>query len=203
MKQLQVKMKSLSKIQIVILLLFVGLLIGVLFSNLLRDIYIGELNILNTAYFNALEKTKLDYSSLLKYVLAHNFKEFVVYWLFCFTIFGLPFIALAIGYKGFLIGFLISTVTMQYGLKGILLFFAYLFPQAIVYIPIMLVSLEKGYEIASGLRYSSKNNKLLSKHVIFEYLIIFLIASIFLFIGSLLETYLGSAFLRKTLSLFL
>ena len=203
MKQLQATMKNLSKIQIVILLLFVGVFIGILFSNLLKDTYIGDLTILNTAYFNALDKTKIEYTNLLKYVLAHNFKELLVFWLFCFTIFGLPFIAFSIAYKGFLVGFLVSTVTMQYGLKGMLLFFAYLLPQAIVYIPIMLVSLEKGYELASALRYPSKNSKMLQKQTIFEYVIIIILTSIFLIIGSLLETYLGSAFLRKTLSLFL
>ena len=195
------KLKGLSKAQSAALLFFCGLLLGVLFANLFKGHYISEMRVLEYSYHMILKDQQLDYIGLLKYTLLDHSKEFVLYWLFCFTLLGIPWIIVTLVWKGIQVGFLLSSVIILYRSKGILLFFSYIMPQAIIYIPVLLICLQKGYQLAQYSYHRSKNQTEWKRSVFLGYLAIIFILYSMLIIGAVIETYFGSAFLKKTLGL--
>ena len=198
---MEAKFKGLKNIQIAGILFFVGILIGVFAANLLKDYYLGDIKVLDTKYYSILTTDNLDYISLLKYTLLDHMKEFFIYWILCLTIIGIPYVILAIVYKGFGIGFLISVTTVLYGSKGILLFFAYLMPQALIYVPVILICLRKGYQLAQRSFYKTKARIDFNKSMIMGYLAVVFILMTLIIIGSLLETYLGTILLKRALEI--
>lgn len=200
-RDMGLKFKGLNKTQSAAVLFLIGLLIGVFCANLFRKYYVSDMKVLDYTYHSIMENQSLDHIGLLKYTLMNNLREFLIFWVLCFTILGIPYVMFAIVYKGFEVGFLISAVTILYGSKGILLFFAYIMPQALVYVPVMLICLQKGYQLAQYSYYRSRNHTEMRRPVIMGYIAIILLLLSMIGIGSIVETYFGSAVLRKTLEL--
>lgn len=199
--KMELKLKGLNKTQSAAALFFVGLLLGVLCANLCRKYYISDMKVLDYTYNSILKEQDLDYIGLLQYTLVHNIKEFLIFWIFCFTLLGIPYVIFSIVYKGVEVGFLISAVTILYGGKGILLFFAYIMPQALVYVPVMLLCLQKGYQLAQQSFYRSRNHTEVRRSMLLGYFALILMLLALLGIGAIVETYFGSAILKKTLEL--
>jgi stage II sporulation protein M len=152
--------------------------------------------------FSKIVSNDIDYAGLFRYVLGENFNNFIVFWLLSITILGIPYMALKITSFGFFSGFFISAVTMRYGLKGILLVLVYVFPHGLIYLPITLISLYKGYELTRMIYHDNRTRiggiaKLVKAHLI----IIVLLAAALL-VGSFLEAYPGAFLLKKTLGMF-
>jgi len=103
---------------------------------------------------------------------------------------------------GFTTGFFISSVAMQYGIKGLLLILAYIFPHGLIYIPVVILCLYNGYRLSKTIYYDNPGSLSLIIRQLKSYmfLLIFLVALILL--GSFLEAYAGSFFLKKILVLF-
>ena len=153
--------------------------------------------------FSEIVREKINYSQLFFYILKENLKEFMVFWLLSITILGIPYMVLRLIYFGFSLGFFISVIAMQYGFKGMLLILVYEFPHGLIYIPVILLSLYKGFVLCRSIYYDNRNitdtiRSLLKSYIL---LIIFLIA--LLLLGSFLEAYVGSFFLKKTLGFFI
>ena len=200
-RKMELKVKGLKKEQTAAIIFLIGLIIGGLFANLMKKYYLSDMRVLDYTYQSILSNQELDYISLLKYALLNNLKEFALFWILCLTIIGIPYICIAICYKGIQAGFLISSVIMIYGSKGILLFFSYLLPQALIYVPVMLICLQKGFTLAQHSFYRSRNRSVDDKTSALGYAALILVLLILLFLGAVVETYFGSAVLRKTLEL--
>lgn len=199
MKLVRFKVRNFNKIQTALILFFFGLFFGVLFANVFRTSYVQDLSALDLSYYKILKNIKLDYIELLKYTITNHLKSFMIFWILCITILGIPFIIGSVVAKGFEVGFLISAVTLQYGLKGILLFFAYLVPQIFLYVPVMIICLQKGFELAQHVYQGTR--KPMTKSVVFEYLALLFMLLALIGIGAILETYIGSSILKKTLEI--
>lgn len=198
---MELKFKGLNKSQSAASLFLIGLLLGILCANLFRKYYINDMRILDYTYHTILNQKDLDYLGLLKYAIFHNAKEFFFYWVLMFTLLGIPCVIASLVYKGLEVGFLLSSVTILYGSKGILLFFAYIMPQALIYVPVMLLCLRKGYQLAQYSYYRSRNHTEWKQAVVGGYLALILILFALLCIGAIVETYFGSGLLKKTLGL--
>lgn len=202
MKQLKLKLQQMNVIQISILLIIIGLLIGVLFANLFQTFYYDLIINYNNIIFTDIVRENIDYSGLFLYILGKNYREFIVFWLLSVTILGIPYMALKLIYFGFSTGFFISWVAMQYGFKGILLILAYLFPHGLIYIPVIILCLYRGYGLSKGIYY---DNRYYMGSIIKElksYIFLFVFLAVLILLGSFLEAYVGSFLLKKTLSLF-
>ena len=202
MKQLKLQLHRLSVIQIMVFLLIVGLFLGVLCANIFSENYTVQMRNYEENVFSEITSKQLDYSGLFRYVLGKNFNDFIVFWLLSITILGIPYMALKITSFGFFTGFFISTVTMQYGIKGLLLVLVYVFPHGLVYLPIALISLYKGFGLCRTIYHDNRTyvggiTKLVKSH-----LMIILLLAVALLVGSFLEAYPGAFLLKKTLGLF-
>jgi stage II sporulation protein M len=152
--------------------------------------------------FTEIVREKINYSGLFIYILGENFREFIVFWLLSITILGIPYIVLKLITFGFSAGFFISAIAMQYGFKGIILILTYVFPHGIIYLPIIILCLHKGYGLCRSIYYENRNYMGTILKFIKSYLLLWMFLSVLLVLGSFLEAYLGSFFLKKTLGLF-
>ena len=183
------------------ILMFFGVIIGVLFSKIFKKIYWDELDLLNINYFSLIKTMDIDYKKLRNYVLWKDFKNFLLLWALCFTKIGINYIVFILLYYGFQIGFFTSVIFMGYGLKGILLIIGYTIPQIIIYLPVIFLSIKGGYWLCKNLYFDGIHSKR-RLETISKYLVFIVILGFLLFIGALLETYVGSVLLKKILSAF-
>lgn len=202
MKKLRLQLKNLSILQISVFLLVFGLFFGVLCANIFKDTYVGQIQSYELNVFTKITNSKIDYPGLFRYILGKNFNEFFVYWLLCITILGIPYMAFKITSFGFFSGFFISVVTMQYGVKGIFLVLVYVFPQGLLYLPIALISLYKGYELCRAIYHDNHNHFGGIMRLVKSKVVLFLILAVVLLIASFLEAYPGAYLLKKALGLF-
>ena len=202
MKPLKLQLNRLSVIQISIFLLIFGLFIGVLCANIFKENYFFQIQNYELNVFSKITSNDIDYSGLFRYILGNNFNDFIVFWLLSITVLGIPYMALKITYYGFFTGFFISTVTMQYGIKGILLVLVYVFPHGLFYLPIALISLYKGFELCRTIYHDNRTHIADIAKLVKSNLILLLLLAAALLIASFLEAYPGAFLLKKALELF-
>jgi len=202
MKKLKLQLNNLSVLQISTFLLIFGVFLGVLCANIFKNSYVGQIQNYETNVFSKITSGDIDYAGLFRYILGKNFGNYFTFWLLTITILGIPFMALKITSFGFFTGFFISAVTMQYGFKGILLVIVYVFPHGLLYLPIALLCLYKGYELSRKIYHENRTSIGGIARLVRSYLVIILLLAVVLLIASFLEAYPGAFLLKKALGLF-
>lgn len=202
MKTLDSKFKRLGEVKQGGVILILGIIGGVLFANIFKNLYWNQLDFLNGSYFSKIIDIKIEYNILLKYVLWKNYRTFILFWILCSTAFGIPYIGLSLLYCGFQGSFFVTTIFMKYGIKGILLLFGYTFPHYLIYIPVMFLCFRSGYWLCSSMYRDTRLNARGKLERITKHLVIIVLLGGVLLIGGLLETYVGSFLLKKILVLF-
>lgn len=203
MKPLKVQLHKLSVFQISIFLVILGAFFGALCANIFRVNYTTQMQAYEANVFGKIVDGNIDHMGLFQYVLGKNFNSFIVFWLLSLTILGIPYMALKVTSFGFFTGFFICAVTMQYGVKGLILVAVYMFPQGLLYLPIAFISLYKGFAICRTIYSENRNNfggilKLVKSNLF----LIFLLA-LALILASFLEAYPGAYLLKKVLATFI
>lgn len=183
-------------------MVIVGLFFGVLAANMFQPFYFERLMNYQNTIFSEIARDSIDNSGLFIYIIGKNFREFLVFWLLSITILGIPYMVLKLTAFGFSTGFFISAIAMQYGFKGILLILAYGFPHGIIYLPIILLCLHKGYGLCRSIYYENRNYMGVILKQVKSYIFLWIFLSVLLVLGSFLEAYVGSFILKKTLGLF-
>lgn len=203
MKQFKNQLNRLNVIQIAIILLIIGLFLGILFANLFQKSYDQQMLNYENSIFQKVSSSEIDYPGLFRYILLKNLGEFAVFWLLCITILGIPYMAYKIASFGFFTGFFISAVSLHFGIKGIVLVLAYLFPHGLIYLPVAVLSLFKGYELCSSIYHDKRNHMSSLSMLIKQKLPMVFILAAALAIGSFLEAYAGAFLLKKALGMFI
>mgnify|MGYP000304423400 CR=1 FL=1 len=169
-------LKQLKKYKIEYMIVFIFYIINVIFA-LLEPVIFGRI---------------LD-------SIINNVGIAVLLWFLGSTVIGFPLIYVVVGYKGYCIGYTVSSVMATVGTgKGIIFIIATMLIQNIIYIPTILtlsVSGIKLYRLIMEDRRRENIKLQILKHTIFSILMLIL-----LLISSLLETYvsgnLSSIFLK-------
>ena len=185
--------------RLAVILLLIGIVLGTILANILQRFYLNDLETINQYFSTNVNLIKINYGSLMKYIITSRLKEFILIWISCCMVFGMPLLSLLITYKGICIGFTLSSAILCYGFKGIIVYFAYIFPQCIIYIPVYILMVKKGYDLCETLYFSSKVSFKGKKSITREYLPIFLLLLLFLWIGCIVETYINSALVRSAI----
>ncbi len=184
-----------------IFLFLLGTFLGLVISYLFKGFYWNEIDLLNKDYFNFIKGMDIEYKTLRNYVLWKDFRNFLLIWGLSFTKIGISTLSLLILYYGIQVGFFVSVLFMGYGIKGLLLIIGYTFPQIIVYLPVLIVSFQAGYWLCRELYFTGKYRKR-QIELMAKYILLIIVLGLLLFVGALLETYVGSFFLIRILSLF-
>ena len=195
-------LKKLGEVKVGLIILAIGILFGILFANICKGLYWNQIDILDTNYFSKIKSVTINYPVLFRYVSWKNFRIFILFWIFCSTALGIPYITMSIMYGGFQAGFFLSVIMMRYGIKGLLLIIGYTFPHYIIYIPVVILCLRSGFRLCRSMYYDNKMSRRGRAERIARQMVFIVIFGAILMVGGLLETYAGSFILKKLLILF-
>ena len=202
MKKFKLQLNRPSIVQMALILLIIGLFLGIVCANVFQENFTKQLKVYEDNVFTEIADSEIDHAGLFRFILGNNFSDFIMYWLLCITILGIPYMALKITSLGFFAGFFISAVTMEYGFKGIILVMVYLFPHGFLYLPIALICLYRGYLLSRDIYQTSHTSLAAILKPVRDNLLIILLLAVALVFASFLEAYPGAYFLKKALGLF-
>lgn len=177
---------------IIIMLFFIGMIIGIFFVNNanynekeeIRE-YVRKLedNIKQS------EKKNIDMPKLLLQSLKENITFILLIWFLGCTIIGGIFIYLAIGYKGIMVGYTISAIIASLDIKsGCIFSISSLLLQNIFLLPAIFLISESGIKLYNGIRKHCINLKI----DVLRHSIIMLISTVLAVLASFVEVYMST-----------
>lgn len=128
------------------------LLVGTVAANLSGKSGQDEWKLYFTQIGEAIKQENFAKESYFFYVLKLRLVEAGSLWLLSMTAFGALSLWAALGWLGFSCGVRISLGTMIFGKKGILYFLCSILPQAVFYVPAVLLLGIRGFQIYSFMR---------------------------------------------------
>ena len=184
--------KNIKIYTILVIIFMLGLIIGIVVVNNAQDAQKAEINDYINTFINDLKNgAKIDYFKLLKTSFGNNFFTVLILWFMSSTVIGIPIVYGEIGYKGFCLGYTISSVVATLGTgKGILFVITSMLLHNIIFIPCLLLLAVSGINLyKSIIRDRRKENIKIEiiRHTIFSLIILAV-----LMIASLIETYISS-----------
>lgn len=125
---------------LVTLIFLVGVFLGVMFINNSKESQLSEISSYLNNFIDKLKNTeKLETMAILKTTLLENVILAVTLWFFGTTVIGIPIVFGIIMYRGFCLGYTISTIISVIGVgKGILFILITLVLQNILFIPALI-----------------------------------------------------------------
>ena len=144
------------------------------------------------------EEYEVSNLSILKASIKSNFLSFTFLWLLGCMIIGTPIIYGFIGYRGFALGYTVSAVVGSLGFwNGLLFVLGVLFLQNLIYIPSYFAEALSGIKLHKKIMQERKKEDIkinMIKHTIFSLLIL-----IFIFIGTIIESYVSGGIMQQLL----
>ena len=179
----------LRRYTIVVLLLFIGIILGVIFVNNLADEQKVEIeNYLTTFITSLKEGGSIDKIGLLLDSLKNNIGIGILLWFLGCTVIGIPILYLVIAFRGFCLGYTISTVIAILGTgKGSLLIASSMLLQNIFFIPCILALGVSGTKLYESIMKDKRRENIkleIVRHTLFSLIMIMLLA-----LSSVVEVY--------------
>ena len=195
-------MNNLREYIIILLIFIIGIFLGVFFINNIQDEQMAEISeYINTFINNLKNSYEVDNLDLLKTSMLQNIVLGVAIWFFGTTVIGIPVVFGIVLYRGFCLGYTISTCITVMGLsKGLLFVLITLVLQNLIFIPAIIAIAVSGFKLYKSIVKDRKvdNIKLeILRHTIFS-----LIMMILLIIASLVETFVSTGILESTIKYF-
>lgn len=132
--------KSNIKEYIIIIIIFlIGVFLGVMFINNVGEPQKEEITGYVNTYLEAFKQKDIDYMAQLKNNIKENIILVITIWFAGSTVIGIPIVLGIIGFRGFCLGYAISTFTYVLGTtKGITFSISALILQNIIFIPLII-----------------------------------------------------------------
>lgn len=149
-------------------------------------------------FFQILNNQPVDRNAILIQSVKGNIQTAFFIWFLGITIIGVPLTLLITSFRGFIVGFTISFFIQGLGFRGLLVYFAAILPQNIIYIPCILVMAAVSLCFSSQLFKVKIKKKIpgIVRNNIFSYsFIIITITSVMLF-GSIIEAYISPSIMK-------
>ncbi|MGN1326729.1 MAG: stage II sporulation protein M [Clostridia bacterium] len=178
---------------ILLIIFFIGIILGILFVNNAGETQTEQISSYINNFINGIkENYQISRTKLLTTSVINNLCITILLWFLGSTVIGVPIIYLVIGYRGYCVGYTISSVIATIGTgKGIVFITSTMLLQNIIYIPAILtlaVSGIKLYRLIIEDRRKENIKIQILKHTIFCALIF-----VILLISSLIETYISGS----------
>lgn len=207
MKKVMDKFKSNIKYKktLIIFLAIIGVIAivaGSVFTVMLNN---GDkeltLNYINN-FMNNISSNKLDYLGALQNGFFNQFTFIIVIWLLGMSVIGIPVILFMYFSKIFVLGFSVSAIITNYGFKGCLISFSYIFPHQLINIIIYTVLTLSSIKVAGKILYSVlKKEKIDFKITLNNYLLTLIITLCISILMILFEVYITPKFISIFLPL--
>lgn len=186
----KIKKLKLRKIDTIILIItLVSFILGILYLAILsksnKELVATTLN----DFFTGIKTKDFNYNQALFNSLSNNITITSIIWLLGISIIGIPIVILILISKSFILGFSISSIIYNYGLKGIILTIIYIIPHVLnLFITIILAYYSINFSMMLfNLLFRKKEY---SKRIIVNrYIKILVVSIIFFIISSILEVF--------------
>ncbi len=177
---------------ILIIIFLLGLIIGLIVVNNSSGEQQKAISSYISNFVSELKNgSKLDYFKLLKSSFVDYLFLVIILWFMSSTVIGIPIVYGMIGYKGFCMGYTISSVVMALGTgKGMAFAICSLLIHNIIIIPCILALAVSGINLYKSIIKDRRKENI--KIEIIRHTVFCLIILIFMFIGSLVQTYISS-----------
>lgn len=185
---------------ILIIIFLLGLIIGLIVVNNSSEEQETEItNYINTFITELKNGSKLDYFKLLKSSFGNNLFLVIILWFMSLAVIGIPAVYGMVGYKGFCMGYTISSVVMTLGTgKGMVFVLSSMLIHNIILIPCMLAVAVSGINLYKSIIKDRKKENI--KIEIIRHTLFCLIMLVVMAVGSLIETYISSNLLVSVVS---
>lgn len=187
---------------LVAMLFVIGIFLGVLFVNNMQEVQKSDLQ----AYFgNFIEKMKtiesLDTKTLMQNSISKNIVTAVIIWFFGTTVIGIPVVFGIVAYRGFCLGYTISSIVSIMGMgKGVSFIILTIVLQNLLFIPAILALAVSGFKLYKSIvkDIRKENIKLeMLRHTVFSLLML-----IVLIAASLIEVLVSTNLLKNFIKYF-
>lgn len=118
-----------------IYLFMIGLFLGILIVNAGYDAWIRNGSLLGTEMILRLKNSVPDGGELFGYIMKHRLFTVFMIGILGTTMIGIPAVCVYVCYAGLSAGCLLSVAVIRYGIRGLLLMAAGVFPQGLLVIP--------------------------------------------------------------------
>ena len=189
----------------VIIILFLGVISGAIFSNIIdlndRNLVIDKIELL----ISNIDKQNINSLVAFKNSIFTNLSYSLIIWVFGLTILGVLVNIFLLYIKGFIFGFSLSSFIIVFGTKGVALSILYtLFGQLLNLLVVMMLSIYSIMFTINLIKIIIKNNNNLNIFRFFKsYVLIFVISVVISFISSLSEAFLFPALIKIIIKLFI
>lgn len=179
-----------------LIIFFIGIVIGTIFINNSKSETQLEISSYITNFVNSLKEDNIiDKGMLFKNSIKQNIIIALLLWISGLTVIGMPIVYTVIGYRGFCLGYSISSIIASLGNKnGIIFIFSSMFFQNILLIPAIFIIAVSGIKLYQSIMKDRRRENV--KIEIYRHTILTLITSIVLIISSFIEAYISSYLVR-------
>ena len=177
---------------IVIVLFFIGFLLGILFINHVNETQKEQISsYINQFVENIKQGNIINKGALLKQSIGENILLVVILWFAGMSVIGMPIVYAIIAFRGFCFSYTIAAMIASLGTqKGIILAFSAIFLQSILFIPIILSLAVSGMKLYQSIMKDRRKENIkieICRHTLFSF-----IMCMGLVLSSFIEVYLSS-----------
>ena len=182
--------------------IFLFFMVGIIGANIINGNQSNGYSIWSTYFIEKFKYASIQPMELFYYVLEERLPIMMILLLFSVTNWGTIAGVIFLSWQSFAAGFLMAVAVIAYGLKGILLMGAAVFPQYLFYFPIYIVYIY----LTAFLKRNGKTMSGVQKNVSTRGYLLFLaccLSMMMLYItGIFLESYVNPYLLKKILKIF-
>lgn len=202
-KRIKEDMKKEKSIYVSLLMtLVLSVVFGAFFVTILKDSDKTIVTDQIKGFFDSINSNSLNNIKELKNVLFSNVIYIVIIWLLGISIIGIPIIVFMLFFKGFSLGFSISSIILKYKFLGVFGGITYIFPHMIINMIIFFVisnyALKLSLSIFSNI---TKKKELNLKNYMNKYVVILSICILTLLITSFFEVFVSNYIIKIFISM--
>ncbi len=174
------------------LIMLIGIILGVIFVNNLNETQIQDVQTYLQGFTGSLKDGKsINSGELLKKSLGNNLIFVLFMWFVGSTVIGIPIVLGIVAFRGFCLGYTISSAIKIWGTsKGILFFVTSILLQNLVTMPCIIALAVSGIKLYKSIIKDKRRENIkieIIRHTIFSLMILVILA-----IASIIETYLST-----------
>ena len=183
---------NIKEYTIISIIFFIGIIIGIIFINKTSETQISEINNYIYTFVQDLKNdSNINELLLLKDSVRKNCVLAILLWFMGSTVIGISIVYITICFRGFCLGYTISSIISSYGLgKGILFLSSTILLQNILFIPCIIVLAVSGMKLHNSIMKDKRRENIkleIIRHTIFSLVMLTILA-----ISSIIETYLSA-----------
>ena len=187
---------------IIIIIFIIGIVAGIIFINNTNETQSAEIQSYITSFVDSLKQDyHIDKMELLKKSLWDNFILILTMWFIGSTVIGIPIIFGIVVFRGFCIGYTVSSIIASLGVqKGIVFLLTTVFLQNLIFIPVIICMGGSCIRLYKSIMKDKRRENI--KVEIIRHTLISIALIIVLIVASLVESYISTNLLMLTIGIF-